>query len=445
MKRKNPLSFLILLSAVGLLSTNNWAYAQGIQDSPLESPESATPLIESKKDESRDKAEEKPPALENDQEIKKDELPGHEELRNIIDKNQTEEAIKLEENQDKQKSEGKAKTVSPESSKKEIQNDEEEEEANSRPIKRKRRRMPVIKSFDDYVQDFKYWSLTSGVHILLIFIAGLIAIKFTNVLSTNIFNLVTKNKEGTELKKRASTLRLITRYVMIFSIIGIGGMMILKKLGVDIGPLLAGAGVVGIAVGFGAQNLVKDLISGALILVEDQIRVGDVVKIGDKRGTVEKVTLRMVVLRDVSGNVHYIPSGDISIVTNMTKTYSRYLFDVGVAYKEDTDEVIAAMKEVDSEIREEEKFKEMILSDLEIMGVQRFEASAVIIRARTKTQPGKQWKVGREYNRRFKKKFEEKGIEIPFPHVTVYPGTGRETENPAFNLQVQSDELSSRQ
>ena len=325
--------------------------------------------------------------------------------------------------------------------------DEKRAKSPSAPIAKSKNKIQkeeeVVKSLNDYAQDLKLWSLTSGVHILLIILCCFIAIKFTNILANNIFNLVTKDKEETELKKRASTLRLITRYVLILGIIGIGGMMILKKLGVDIGPLLAGAGVLGIAVGFGAQNLVKDVISGALILVEDQIRVGDVIQIGDKRGIVEKVTLRMVVLRDISGNVHYIPSGDITIVTNMTKTFSRYLFDVGVAYKEDTDQVIDSMKEVDAEMREDEVYKEMILDDLEIMGVQRFEASSVIIRARTKTLPGKQWRVGREFNRRFKKKFDEKGIEIPFPHVTVYPGENKKaSDTPAFNLQVHSDNLS---
>jgi small conductance mechanosensitive channel len=213
-------------------------------------------------------------------------------------------------------------------------------------------------------------------------------------------------------------------------------MMILEKLGIQIGPILAAAGVLGLAVGFGAQKLVEDVISGFFILLEDQIRVNDVVVISGTGGLVEKVNLRMVVLRDLAGNVHYIRNGSIGTVTNMTKEYSRYVFDIGVAYREDTDEVVEVIKKVDEEMRADSGFKDLILEPIEILGVDKFADSAVIIKARTKTKPVQQWAVGREFNRRLKKKFDELGIEIPFPHTTLYMGQDKNGNSPALNVSV---------
>ena len=144
----------------------------------------------------------------------------------------------------------------------------------------------------------------------------------------------------------------------------------------------------------------------------------------------------MVALRDVRGSVHYIPSGEITVVTNMTKDFSRYLFDIGIAYKENTDAVISILKEIDKEMHEEEKYSPHLLGDLEVMGVQRFESSAVIIRARIKTSPGRQWMVGREYNRRIKLRFDQEGIEIPYPHMTVYPGKNKDGSSPSYALAI---------
>lgn len=281
------------------------------------------------------------------------------------------------------------------------------------------------KSIKDYLKEIKTWLITVGIQVVAIFLSTLIAMFFSNVLSKKLFNFIVKDRIDTELKKRANTLSTVSRYIMLIGILAVGGMMILNKLGIDIAPLLAGAGVLGIALGFGAQNLVKDLISGAFILLEDQIRVGDVIQVADKRGQVEKVTLRMVVLRDLSGNVHFIPSGDIHIVTNMTKSFSMYLFDIGVAYKENTDEVVELVKEVDDQMRSDPDFKDLILAPLEIMGVHKFDSSAVVIRARTKTKPGQQWIVGHEFNRRIKFSFDKNEIEIPFPHMTVFQGTDK--------------------
>jgi small-conductance mechanosensitive channel len=146
------------------------------------------------------------------------------------------------------------------------------------------------------------------------------------------------------------------------------------------------------------------------------------------------MTLRMVVLRDLAGNVHYVRNGQIQVVTNMTKEYGRYVFDIGVAYREDVDEVIEVVKEVDEDLRRDPKFRDDILEPIEILGLDQFADSAVIIKARTKTKPIMQWAVGREFNRRLKKKFDEKNIEIPFPHMTVYMGQDKEGKSPPLHV-----------
>ena len=304
------------------------------------------------------------------------------------------------------------------------------------PAKKRVRRVVPEKDFDDYVAEAKDWIVTKGSHVVLVIVLALLALKSTNLFSQKLLVLFTRNKEGTELKKRADTLTSVVRYLMIGTIIAIAGMIILREVGLDIAPLIAGAGVVGLAVGFGAQNVVKDVLSGFFILLEDQVRVGDVVQIADKSGVVEKVTLRMVILRDISYNVHYIPSGEITVVTNMTKEYSGYLYDVGVAYREDVDQVIEVMKEIDEELRNDPEYGEDILEPLEVFGLNNFADSSVIVRARTKTKPIKQWGVGREFNRRLKKRFDELNIEIPFPHMTIYPGSDKQGKCPPLPLNI---------
>jgi small conductance mechanosensitive channel len=288
----------------------------------------------------------------------------------------------------------------------------------------------------EFVQKVGEWSLTSGLQILLILVLMIIALKVVNLVTKKLF-VSKKKQDDEEFQKRADTLRGITRSVLIVVVFLLAGMMILEKLGVAIGPILGAAGVVGLAVGFGAQKLVEDVISGFFILLEDQIRVNDVVVISGTGGLVEKVNIRMVILRDLAGNVHYIRNGTIGMVTNMTKDYSRYVFDIGVAYRENTDEVIAVVKKIDEEMRQDPAFKNDILEPLEILGVDKFADSAVIIKARTKTKPIKQWSVGREFNRRMKLKFDELGIEIPFPHTTLYMGQDKKGNSPVLNVSVE--------
>ncbi|MGE5279481.1 MAG: mechanosensitive ion channel family protein [Deltaproteobacteria bacterium] len=287
-----------------------------------------------------------------------------------------------------------------------------------------------------YLQTVGEWALTSGLQIVVVLVLMAVALKAINLGISRFFKLK-REEEDIELKKRADTLRGIVRSGVTILIFVVAGMMVLKQLGIEIGPILAAAGVLGLAVGFGAQKLVEDVISGFFILLEDQVRVGDVVQIGDKGGLVERVTLRMVILRDLSGNVHFIRNGSIGVVTNMTKDYSMFVFDIGVAYREDTDEVVRVIKEIDEGLRRDAAFKDDILAPIEVLGVDKFADSAVVIKARTKTRPVKQWGVAREFNRRLKKRFDELGIEIPFPHTTLYMGQDKKGGAPALNVRVE--------
>ncbi|MDA0998972.1 MAG: mechanosensitive ion channel [bacterium] len=207
--------------------------------------------------------------------------------------------------------------------------------------------------------------------------------------------------------------------VVKWTVIAVTAMVILGQFGVNIGPVLAGAGILGLAVGFGAQSLVKDIITGVFMLIEDNIAVGDVVRVKDTAGLVESFNLRSVQLRDYDGNVHVIPNSAIDVVTNFTKEYSRSVFDIGVAYRENVDEVINVIREVAEKMREDADWKDIILEPVEIAGVEKFDSSAVIIRGRFKTQPIQQWSVRREFHRRIKNAFDARGIEIPFPYRTL--------------------------
>lgn len=266
------------------------------------------------------------------------------------------------------------------------------------------------------------------VRIPLIIIAAVILVRIAYLLIKKLEKQATDRMLAAgkttpvEVEKRVSTLGRIFRKVTLITIITIATIMIFAELGFDIKPILAGAGIVGLAIGFGAQNLVRDIISGLFLIFENRIRVGDVAIINGTGGLVEQVNLRTTVLRDLAGVVHVFPNGEINTLSNMTHEFSYYIFDVGVAYKEDADRVIAVLKELSDEIMQDEEYKSAILEPLEILGVDKFADSAVVIKARIKTLPIKQWWVGREMNRRIKKRFDEVGIEIPFPHRTFYFG-----------------------
>jgi small-conductance mechanosensitive channel len=282
-----------------------------------------------------------------------------------------------------------------------------------------------------------FWFLTHGIRMGLIVVFTAALLKVVAILTGRLGKLLSRKEAGIEYEKRAGTLSGVVHWVLRVVILAVATIMVLTELGVAIAPILTAAGVVGLAVGFGAQNLVADFITGFFMLLEDQVRVGDVVQIGDKGGLVEKVTLRMVILRDLAGSVHFIRNGKIDVVTNMTKDYSNYVFDIGVAYREDVDEVIRVLKGIDEEMRQDADFKSDILAPLEVMGLDSFGDSAIVIKARTKTKPIQQWRIGREFNRRIKKKFDEVGIEIPFPHQTIYFGKDKKGQSPALNIEME--------
>jgi len=293
----------------------------------------------------------------------------------------------------------------------------------------------------EFSQKAMNWVVSSGPRLLFILILTFVLLRVSKAVSNKMLKIVSARKKDVEFQKRADTLASVIRYVLTILILLIAVMMVLKEFKIEVGPIIAAAGVLGLAVGFGAQSLVKDIISGFFILLEDQIRVGDVVVIADKGGLVEKVNLKMTILRDLAGNVHYVPNGQITVVTNRTKDYSRYVFEIGVAYREDVDEVIEVIKKVDEELRQDEAFKDDILEPMEILGLDKFGDSSVVIKARTKTQPIKQWGVARAFNLRLKKAFDENNIEIPFPHVTLYPGQEKDGTAPPLHLRTeQSDQ-----
>lgn len=255
--------------------------------------------------------------------------------------------------------------------------------------------------------------------------------------------LATEDSEGNAVERsaRLKTLLPLARNVILVLLIAVVALIVLSEIGVNIAPLLAGAGVIGLAVGFGSQKLVQDVITGIFILVEDTVSVGDVAVIGGHSGVVEAMTIRSLRLRDVSGNVHTIPFSTVDTITNMTKDFSCYVFEVGIGYREDTDEVTEVLREVGRELQADPEFGPDILEELEVLGVDKFADSAVVIKARLKTRPSMQWMLGREFNRRMKKAFDARDIEIPFPHTTLYFGVDKKGNAPPGHFVVDAPSL----
>ena len=226
---------------------------------------------------------------------------------------------------------------------------------------------------------------------------------------------------------RARTLLPLMRTTALIFIAVVAALSVLSEVGFNIGPLLAGAGVIGLAIGFGSQKLVQDVITGIFILIEDTLAVGDVVRLdANHSGVVEALSLRSVRLRDLSGNVHTLPFSEVKTILNMTKDWSYYVFEVGVAYRENIDHVMEVLRELGAELQADPDFGALIMEPLEVLGLDKFADSAIIIKARIKVEPPiKQWAVGREFNRLMKARFDAEGIEIPFPHQTIYFGEDR--------------------
>lgn len=282
----------------------------------------------------------------------------------------------------------------------------------------------IISKVDDGVQLDQGLGSKSVATIIIIVIAFLFILLVSQ--GANRFeNFIT---EKDVIREKESTLRLktlasIVKWTGTVLVFLVAAYMLLDNFGFNMGPLLAGAGVLGIALGFGGQYLIRDILNGVFILIEGQFRINDVVKIGEHGGLVESINLRYTRLRDLEGRVIYIPNGKIETVINFTQEYAQAVLDIGVAYKENVDQVMEVLAQIAEEMRQDKHFKRLILDKLEMLGVDQFADSQVTIKCRIKTLPIKQWEVAREFRRRIKNRFDELNIEIPFPHRTIYYGT----------------------
>lgn len=258
----------------------------------------------------------------------------------------------------------------------------------------------------------------SGGRLALILIAGFILARVLRTLLVQLERVLVRAGEragsvAAVTRARVSTLTGVLRTLAHVTLWSVVAVICLSQLGLDVRPILAGAGIVGLAVGFGAQYLVRDVIAGFFLVLEDQVRVGDVAVVNGTGGLVETVTFRTIALRDLAGTVHVFPNGAVNTLANMTRGWSGYVIDVEIAYREDPDRVIAIMRRVGEELRADPAHGPLILEPIEIFGVDAFKESSVVIKARLKTLPIQQWTVGREYRRRLVQAFAAEGVENP--------------------------------
>ena len=250
--------------------------------------------------------------------------------------------------------------------------------------------------------------------LILAFVATLLTRRIIRALRKYAIKMMLQTGGVTdyEREKRAHTISLVVGRTLSFAIWTTAILMVLEEMQFDVRPLLAGAGIIGVAIGFGAQNIVKDVIGGVFMLMENQIRINDVAVINGKSGVVEEINLRTTVLRGDDGAVHIFPNGGISSLSNLTRGYSFAVFSISVSYREDTDRVVELLKQIGEQLTQDETYRPLVLAPLEVLGVDALSDSGVVIKARFKTIPSKQWIVGREMNRRIKKRFEEEGIAM---------------------------------
>jgi len=291
--------------------------------------------------------------------------------------------------------------------------------------------------------------INAGLRLLRAFVIILIGSILYKLLTFGIRRLETKITNKDAVRESDATLRLKTLSGLVYWLgtvaISIGVLyIVLENFGFNVAPLLAGAGIVGLAFGFGGQYLIRDVINGIFILLEGQYHVGDVVKIGELSGLVEKVNLRVTQLRDLDGSVIFIPNGEITSVVNLTKEWSRAVFDIGVSYGSDVDRVMRVIKELGAEMRKDTHFGRYILDDLEMLGLDSFGESEIKIKFFIKTVPIKQWDVGREFRRRLIYRFEQEGIEMPYRTFTLYWGAGQEEGLRRLGDSSSSDEKSKK-
>jgi small-conductance mechanosensitive channel len=250
------------------------------------------------------------------------------------------------------------------------------------------------------------------------------ATAISEVVAFAISRLLQRSAHQSDDLRRAAQMRTLAPVLtgVMHTLIGIIAlMMVMSEIGLDVGPMIAGAGILGIAIGFGAQSLVKDFLTGVFFIVEDIVSVGDIVRIGNASGLVEAMTLRTIRLRDFDGTLHIFPYGEAQVVHNKTKTFSFYVFDLSVAYSADIGKALQLMNEIGEQMRHEPPYDDAIIEPIEVVGVDGLADSGVRLKARIKTKPAKQWAVGREYLKRIKFAFDANGIEIPFPHIKLVP------------------------
>jgi small conductance mechanosensitive channel len=266
------------------------------------------------------------------------------------------------------------------------------------------------------------WLLDHGLRIVIIMVAAYLIIRIG---SASASRFEREMSQGTgldvlERTKRAQTLGRLMQKSLSVVVTGIGALMVLRELDVDITPVLTGAGIVGLAVGFGAQTLVRDIISGFFLILEDQVRVGDVAVVNGQGGLVEEVNLRTIVLRDERGTVHVFPNGEVKTLANMSKDFSFYVITIKVPFDQDADRVADAMRDAAAPLLDDPEFRPHILEPLEVYGVDAWEPGTLEIKARIKTVPLKQWVVGRELRKRIARAFVEREIPVPIPEMTVH-------------------------
>lgn len=277
-------------------------------------------------------------------------------------------------------------------------------------------------------------AIAHGVRIVVILIAaGVLQGVASRLIRT--FRQFLERRRDASQQSRIQTLGRVFRYVAAVVIWLVTGMLVLGELGISVAPVLATAGVAGIAIGFGAQSLIKDYFNGLFLLLEDQVRQGEVVDVGGQAGLVEEVTLRFVRMRNFDGHVIFVPNGEITLVKNLTRDFAQAVVRVGIAYREDVDEAFEVMREVGRALRADTTFGPNLADDIEIIGVDEWGDSSVNLVARLKIVPPiQQWTMRREYLKRLKKAFDARGIEIPFPHLTVYAGELKDGSAPAFHV-----------
>lgn len=278
-------------------------------------------------------------------------------------------------------------------------------------------------------EDLRYFIQISqaALHIIVILILAWIALRLANRV-IRLFKDYMLARVGTDSIEinRVETLGNVFRYILAVLITIVAGMLMLSELGISIAPILATAGVAGLAIGFGAQSLIKDYFNGFFLLLEDQVRQGDVVTVATIGGLVEEITLRHIKLRDYDGNVHYVPNGQITTVTNMSRDFAFAVIDVRIANRQNVDAIMELCRHIATELRNSPPFADKILEDLEMAGVEKLEDTASVIRCRIKVKPLAQWDVKREFLRRLKFAFDENDMEFPFPHMVMYPGQDKD-------------------